>query len=481
MKILDITYSHPQSRGAWLSALVAAALVPTANVADAQTVDQLASQVKIENKQYSAANGNMLLNFDLNIDSLDMPSNRRLVFTPVVSNGDQQVAMPKLVVNGRRQQIMYERGVDADYGDNATVVKRNGDKAQTVNYRQTIAAESWMNRNYDVNLLVDECGCGDKTSTVVPVGKQRKPYIYYINPKAEPKVQDLHKTAYIDFPVDKITLYPNYRRNPSELMSIIRNIDSVRNDQNVTILSVNIHGFASPESPYTHNDYLAKNRAKTLKDYVRSLMKMDDKLFTVSSTPENWEGLRNYVVNSNINHKDDILALIDNNTLDPDVKESKIKAAYPSEYKYMLSEWYPALRRSDYTVQYQIREFSVEEAKEIIKTKPSQLSLNEMFQVAQTYEMGSSEFNEVMDIAMRVYPESEIARINAAYAHLDSGDIDAANACLDKCGDSADATHARAIAAMLSGDTDKAKDLFTKAKDLGVKGAAENLELLTGK
>lgn len=446
--------------------------------AQAQTVEQLAKQVKIENKNYSYTKNNFLLNFDLNLDSLELPSNRRLVFTPVITNGEEEATLPKVVVNGRRQQIMYDRGVDTDYGEKATVVKRNSDEVQTVSYNQVIASEPWMRQSYDVNLLVDECGCGDKTSTVVPVGKKRKPYIHYLYPDAEPKVEELHKTAYIDFPVDKITLYPNYRRNPRELMSIIRNIDSVRNDQNTTIQSINIHGFASPESPYSHNDYLAKNRAKTLKDYVRSLMSMDDKLFTVSSTPENWEGLRKFVAESDINHKQDILALIDDKSLDPDVKESKIRSTYPTEYKYMLKEWYPALRRSDYTVQYKIREFSVEEAKEIIKTKPSLLSLNELFLVAQTYDLGSKEFNDVMDIAMRMHPESNIACVNAVYAHLDSEDLEGAKACLEKCGDTPDAIHARGILAMLSGDNAEAERLLTKAKELGVKGAAENLRIV---
>lgn len=479
MNIIDFTYRHPQNHGAALATVILAGLFTFAPNAKAQTVEQLTQQVKLENKNHSYTKDNFLLNFDLNLDSLDMPSNRRLVFTPVVTNGEEEASMPKLVVNGRRQQIMYDRGVDTDYGDNATVVKRSGDGAQTVSYRQVIASEPWMSRSYDVKLLVDECGCGDKSSTVVPVGKRRKPFIYYIYPEATPKVQNLHKTAYIDFPVDKITLYPNYRRNPRELMSIIRNIDSIRSDQNITIQSINIHGFASPESPYSHNDYLAKNRAKTLKDYVRSLMSMDDKLFTVSSTAENWEGLRKYVSESSINHKQDILALIDDKSLDLDVKEKKIKTTYPEEYRYMLKEWYPALRRSDYTVKFKIREFTVDEAKEIIKTKPSQLSLNELFLVAQTYELGSKDFNDVMDIAMRMYPESDVARVNAAYSHLDSGDLDAAKTCLDKCGDTPDAIHARGILAMLNGDNDEAIRLITRAKELGVKGAAENLKTLT--
>ena len=81
----------------------------------------------------------------------------------------------------------------------------------------------------------------------------------------------------------------------------------------------------------------------------------------------------------------------------------------PASYRYILDNIYPRLRHSDYTVTYTVRPFSIEEAKEILKTKPQQLSLQEMFLVAQTYEPGSPEFNEVFDIAVRLFPDDETA------------------------------------------------------------------------
>ncbi len=73
-------------------------------------------------------------------------------------------------------------------------------------------------------------------------------------------------------------------------------------------------------------------------------------------------------------------------------------------------------------VNYEVRDFSVEEAKEIIKTRPQNLSLNEMFLVANTYPTGS-EFIDVFETAVRMYPQSEIANINAATAALSRNEL----------------------------------------------------------
>ena len=155
----------------------------------------------------------------------------------------------------------------------------------------------------------------------------------------------------MDFPVNKTTLYPDYRNNPQELEKILRTINVVREDRNTTITHIGIHGYASPEDTYEHNTYLAENRALMLKDYVCRLLELDEKLFKVEYTPEDWDGLRRYVKDSNLGHKQEILEWIDRD-MDPDAKEWAIKSRYPDDYRMMLQAWYPALRHSDYVVTY---------------------------------------------------------------------------------------------------------------------------------
>ena len=143
----------------------------------------------------------------------------------------------------------------------------------------------------------------------------------------------------------------------------------------------------------------------------------------------------------------------------------------------MLREWYPALRHSDYTVAYTVRPFSVDEAKALLHTKPQQLSQEEMYQVAQTYAPGSREFNEVFEVAVRMFPNDTTANLNAACAALSEGNTEAAKRHLDKAGRSPYALNALGVIAMREGREDEARALFEEAAAAGLPEAKENLRL----
>ncbi len=457
-------------------------LSPSALWAQATDKRLAGNAITVKNLKVVTTDQGLVLNMDLNMDSLNLPSTMRLVFTPMVKNQDNQRLMPQIIVNGRRSDISFRRGGHKDYADDAVAVRRKNKTAQTVHYQAALPYEKWM-RNSDVMIAEDLCGCNDLIDqTATELKRTRAPLMPYVRPAAEARKQRSEEgRAYIDFPVNKTTLSPNYRKNPVELQKIISTINLVKEDRNTTITNIDIHGYASPEGSYTHNDYLAKNRARTLKEYVRKLVDLPDDKFSVSSTPEDWAGLRDCVAKSALVHKQEILAIIDDTALEPDAKEWKIKSAYPEDYRFMLDTWYPALRHSDYVVAYTVRPFSVDEAKEILKSKPQQLSLEEMFLVAQTYKPGSAEFNEVMETAARLYPDSPVANVNAACARMDAGDMEGAGRYLSKAGDSADALHARGVLAIMQGRYDEAATLLRKAVADGAAGAAQNLKLVEEK
>ena len=99
-------------------------------------------------------------------------------------------------------------------------------------------------------------------------------------------------------------------------------------------------------------------------------------------------------------------------------------------------------------MRYTIRSFTVEEARELIYSDPRQLSLNEMFQVAQTMEPGSDAYREVFEIAVRMYPEDPVSNLNAALTAIDAGRLESARRYLAKTSDSAERTLAEAAIAM---------------------------------
>ena len=271
-------------------------------------------------------------------------------------------------------------------------------------------------------------------------------------------------SAFLDFPVNRTEIYPEYRDNPSELRKILETVSSVKDDPYATITEVYIKGFASPEGTYKHNTYLAEHRAKALIEYVKSLYHFEQARFTVDFEPEDWAGLEKRVENSSLADKEELLAIIRaDEPKDYDRREAKLKALNGgASYQVLLRDVYPALRHSDYAVRYTIRAFTVEEAKDLIYKDPRKLSLNEMFQVAQTMEPGSDAYREVFEIAVRMYPDDPVSNLNAALTAIDAGRLESARRYLSKTSDSAERTLAEAAIAMLENRLDEAEALLGK-------------------
>lgn len=243
-------------------------------------------------------------------------------------------------------------------------------------------------------------------------------------------------------------------------------------------LEIWLKGYASPESPYAHNRELAIGRTEALKNYIRRLYQFEDGIITTDYEPEDWDGLRRYVAQSDIAHRTEILALIDSN-MEPDAKEAKIKRTYPEDYKFLLLSCYPALRHTDYRITYSIRTFSdAEEIKRIMAEQPDKLSLNEFYIVAQQYEPGSEEFTEVFDTAVRLFPDDETANLNAANAAIRHDDLAGAERYLAKAGSSVEAIYARGALAIRNKDYETARRYLNEAKGRGLSQAAVTLHEL---
>ena len=293
------------------------------------------------------------------------------------------------------------------------------------------------------------------------------------------KTRELHGSAYIDFPVNRTEIYPDYRRNPQELARIRATLDTVRNDADTHITSIEVKGYASPEGPYAGNERLAQGRTETLAHYVQNLYTFPAGTMKTAWEAEDWAGLINYVRSSSIADKDAILAVITDDTLAPDAREWRLKSRYPEQYRFLLAEVYPGLRHSDYTVHYTVRSYTeVSEIIEVMRTAPHKLSIHELFMVARTMEPGSPEYNEVFELAVRMYPDSPVANLNAAVNALRRDDLTRAAAYLDRAGDSPEATYARGILAVKSGDHDKGAGLLRQAAGKGIKEADDALSQL---
>ena len=449
------------------------------------------NQISVKNLQVARTEDKTIVTMDFILDELQVPSNRYRAFTPVIKSkdGSHELRLKTLIVSGRRQNIVFERdGIDPLYASNCDNVRRQDKMPQTYSYTDAVQSETWF-RQADVMVECDLCGCGDVMknersflTSLLPPDPYDLIALTDVVPAPQKKDRKLHGSAYITFVVDKWDMKPDYMANRRELRKITDTLDVMAADPNVSVRQIKIHGYASPESPYKHNEMLATNRAKSLTNWLKQQYELPATVFApAEATPENWEGLRKAVVEmdeSLLPHKEEILNLIDDNTLEPDPKEWRIKSRYPEEYRYLLKEVYPGLRRSDYDISFNFSDFTLEQAKEIYKTRPYQLSVRELWDVAQTMEPGSAEYNKVLQTAVNLYPDDPAANLNLANVAIRQKDLLKAETLLDHAGNSGEALQSRAVLAILQQRYDEATRLLNQAAQEGI-DVTKNREAIT--
>jgi len=448
-------------------------------------VKQRTGVVLVKNHQLSKlGNNKTAVQMDIVLDSLRVPSNRYRAFTPIIvsTDGKQEQRLKSLLVSGRTQNIVFERdGIDPLYANNCENVRRQNGEAQHYDYTDVIDRQAW-HKDAQLFLECDLCGCGD------PMKSERFPLLLPkptagldfkfayrpVVPAPDAKIRNLHGSAYITFVVDRWEMKPDYMQNRRELRKITDTLDIMVADPYVTVNRIKIHGWASPESPYKHNEMLANNRARSLTEWLKQNYDLPDSAFAkAEATPENWIGLREAIEKmdgSVLPHWQEILDLIDNTDLDPDVKEHRIRAKYPQDYRYLLRNVYPGLRRSDYDITFNIRQFTLAEAKEVYKSKPHQLSLRELYDVAHDFlrtDRDSVAYLHAMQAAYNLYPDSTAAVINLAQIALEKDDLLKAETLLEHAGASGPAENARAILYMKQKRWTDAEAALMRAEQAG--------------
>lgn len=449
---------------------------------------QQGNDIKVNCKQLVQRGDSLYIKALIEIPGGTVKSSRFIVLTPVLESGSQKSGLPSVVVNGKNRQKAYNRehalgNASEEYPTYKVVtVKKN--ETETIPYILSVKYEAWMK---DARLVIDPdlCGCGKEkpgAPIIAASGLQEDhPAMAFITPEAEMvKQRAEEKTAHVIFKIDKWDVLPELFNNTEELAEINSTISEITTDQNVKPTGISLKGFASPEGSYAWNTTLANNRVNAIRDYIVDKNGLTEDFITVAAEPENWEGFKAAVeADMNVPSRNEVLEIINSNAA-PDTKEARLRDLGNTSFFYVVNKLFPTLRRTDYKVSYNVRGFSVEEAREIIKTSPKQLSLAEMVAVANSYPKNGKKYNETYYIAARTFENNPVANVNAANVALNQKDLTAARNFLQKAGNSPEALNANGILNMLEGNITEAEQLFEQAKAAGIKEADTNLKLLRG-
>lgn len=380
------------------------------------------------------------VSFNMDCSTLRLPSRRQMIITPLIISRSENdtLALPSVCIAGRNRYRMNKRkeslyGKEPAAGEGQEMIRFNRKRDMLLEYNETVPAQEWMSgARVEILRELQGCaGCGEALGNApvaeLPLFKEEveRPNLQIMVAQAEEKRRSFTRSAYLNFKVNQSVLLADYMNNPAELAKIYSSIDSIREDDNYRIARIKIVGYSSPEGNYDANARLSEQRAIALVQNLKHAYKLDGSMIECRSVPENWEGLAAWLREYRPSYMQKVLDII-GQIPEPDARDAKIKAIDGGKiYNALLREVYPKLRLVEYTVSYTVVPFSVEQGREIIKTRPDKMNHNEMYQVAVSYGKGSDEYNRIIRMIADRFPSDRIANNNAAIVAWEMGDYDA--------------------------------------------------------
>ena len=456
----------------------------TTGTANAQAT---ADEVRFENIESYVLNGSLHLSFDLKLQGDFLSSGDALHIHPVYRTETGELTLPGILVNGKQRARYYRREQsllsESKRIENKPfgVIVRNNKETQHVAYNYVLPISQGVSKTGTLHieqLLQDCCDLALIDTKLLPLDYRHATLdpamfantVTYIAPEAEKvKKRNDHFVIRIDYPVNRHEVLPDFADNQLEIEKMDKELKPLFTDKKTyQIASAVIKGYASPEDTYEYNLNLSKRRTDSFKKFLVNKYGLTDLHdFPSQGMGEDWEGLIKAVEDSNMEHREEVINII--NTVGIfDGREARLmELAGGKPYNYMLKELYPALRRMEMEINYTVRPFDSNETVTIIQDRPSGLSQREIYDLAQ-----SKKDNDLLKIAAIYFPNDATANINAASVALTKGNLDEAWSYLSKVTDNPEAYNNLGIYYWLKGDADTAESYFQNA--LSVDGQREN-------
>ena len=458
---------------------IAAALLPLTAAAESNT-----DLLHISNMSVNKGDSLITLNMTLHPSGYRLKRNDVVSLTPMlVAEGGDTVQMPPVRVAGRSAWYSLVR---EGLPTGAYSLSRAG-KGGPVDYSATFPLDPAFG-NSTIFMRADTvsiCNCDPARSGDVPVVIMEEPPVTdfmdralnfsYIAPRdTADKVFDLSGRANIIFKVNKTDIDWTYFSNHAELDSIMKSINAVRDNEYATVERILLTGYASPEGPYKNNVRLAKGRTEVVMKYVENNSGFPHSVYETASVPEDWAGLREWLEASSIPARHEMIAFIDDPSVPIEKKNDMFRAKFPADYPFLLQNVYPMLRHTDYRITYRIKKFyDVDEIEKVFAKNPSILSLNELYLLSNKYEQGSPDYTKVMMTAAAMYPDSDVANLNAAGCAMSNGNLQMARMYLEKVAPGREADYAWGLLYAIEGDYPKALELLRRAANAGSQDALD--------
>lgn len=477
----------------------------------------MAEGIRIVPHSIQVLHDSLHLHLQMDLDQVQVSSSMAIAFTPMLHNDKQQLDLPAVVINGARRERAdrRERFLERTTDKALYVRLRHNRKpgSQTVDYRISVPYASWM-QHASLLLRQESKDCCERyllgidtlkkdlmpavqtntpPTTKVPVSHATLPrpttsakptlafaeMVSWLTPIAgnNGKNRSRHATLYLDYPLGKDDIYPDYKNNRQELDKIDGLMAPLLDNELSEIDKIHIRGYASPDGNYRDNETLSATRAARFSEYVRIAYQLPRSLFQISSVAEDWDGLIDLLQETNPPYRKAALDIISRYGIFNGRERHLMNLQGGIPYKNMLRNLFPRLRRIEITVSYRVKAVGSDEAANLIYTHADLLSLEEIYEVASYYRPGTDQYREIYEIAAYHFPDDVVANVNAASAVMLTGDLISAWEYLRKVEADPRAWNNIGVLTLMEGNPEGAAVWFRKAVGIEPRKARTNLEI----
>ncbi len=282
------------------------------------------------------------------------------------------------------------------------------------------------------------------------------------------------KGADIHFVINQSTIRGSELKK-EEIKALKEFVKESASKENVEFKGVEISAYASPDGELDLNTKLADKRMVNAQKYfARELKKAkiegleDDSFFSSEATPEDWEGFKKAMEESEIQDKELILRVLSMYS-DPAVREKEIKNI-AAAYEVIKEEILPGLRRSKMYVNIAVVGYSDDELKELAKSNPDTLKVEELMYAATLFEDVDSKLAIYQAVASN-FSDDWRGHNNVAYCFIKQGKLAEAKSSLEqaKTIDASNTTvlNNLGVVAYLEGDVAAATEFYAAAAGAG--------------
>lgn len=360
------------------------------------------------------------VSFTINSADNQIPSLRKEVVTPYIYNGADTLWFQPVEIYGK-QYYKREKQVQALMGNNDwDLVEGQYMKGDVVSYYQEVPYQRWMD-NVELSAIhsVEGCECLlDYFTDLAAANLHQDPLPYLADVTPDPRYYSVvdpdlkwnfgPEELKVIYRVSKIEIVPEIFDNRRTLSRILDAIEQIKADEKMRFGRIELAGYASPEGTETFNDWLGENRALALQDFIiEASPELTAEDFSIVNGQENWSGLREMVVASDLADKDKVLEIIDNNT---GIERKNILKALNGgkTYKYLLETFYPLLRNACYISVYysnldDVVAHAINRANQLIREGKYQSALDELLQ----YKSDNRTYNTIGVAYMMMYQDEE--------------------------------------------------------------------------